>query len=444
MNLFFRGLKCLRENGFRYTVKRLFERKFILENYYDDLRNRVNTYQGRYPFFPRKTALRLIWWNFKQLFKKHTGLMGQTRQREACEPRKGNVSGLSLTPDNLNIGFWIKGGFGDFLVMANYIYKFRMKYGYDHIRLDVITQNYKLGQAIFKPGVIVDNHYPEEGYADHYREYDVFISMTRYPNLMRRQLDRIAEFAPELLEYVFLCERFRAEHSRFFTHSGITDGQGAKISILENRKRIHQPDIYGYLGVTEKYEFPLEIYEDETAYLEELGLLGQPFITLHRGCDTRYSSDSVKLWPLKYYNILIRLLKARYPEIKLVQIGVSHDRCLDMKGVDYNLVEKTDLEQVKILLKNSLLHIDGEGGMVHLRHAIAEKTSIVLFGPTSPEFFGYGENINMRGNGCETWCEWAVRGWMEKCLKGERPACMESIIPEDVMEQAVKVLEGDK
>ena len=79
--------------------------------------------------------------------------------------------------------------------------------------------------------------------------------------------------------------------------------------------------------------------------------------------------------------------------------------------------------------------------MVHLRHALKGGRSVVMFGPTSSEFFGYSENENIVGNGCDTWCEWAVYNWQEGCLRGYSNApCMASIIPEKVMLSVEKII----
>lgn len=449
MSLFRRFWRCLKENGLRYTLVHMWERwgrwvreKTVMRDYYGGVRGQIDRFQKEYPARPKRTAVHMVWWNVKALFKRHEAPRKAPAKRAGLAKNAPDYR-LTLTKDELNIGFLLNGGLGDFLIEANYIYKFRERYGWDHIRIDVFAHNsFSAAQSIFRPGSVIDGLYPEEGYSGRFRDYDLFIHISRYPDVKRRQLDRIAELAPEIVEYVFLCERFRAENDRFFSKPGITDGQSAMLSILKGIKRPQQPDVYGFLGVTERYEYPLGIYADEHGYLAELGLDGRPFITLHRGCDTRYSENSVKLWPVRYYDILIRLLKERYPELILVQIGVSHDRCLDMEGIDLDLVEQTNLEQVKILLKHSVLHIDGEGGMVHLRHALCAQPSVVMFGPTSPEFFGYEENVNLRGKGCDIWCEWAVRGWMEKCLRGcAVPPCMASLVPEHVFQAVVKTLE---
>lgn len=67
-------------------------------------------------------------------------------------------------------------------------------------------------------------------------------------------------------------------------------------------------------------------------------------------------------------------------------MGESPERCKTLHGIDVNLIGKTDWDDLKILLKNALYHIDGECGMVHLRKALKTGPSVVLFGPTPIKF----------------------------------------------------------
>ena len=84
---------------------------------------------------------------------------------------------------------------------------------------------------------------------------------------------------------------------------------------------------------------------------------------------------------------------------------------------------RTSFNDLKILLKHSYLHIGPEGGMIHLRHALCKKRSCVLFGPTSQDFYGYPENINIEGPGCINHCEWLTDRWQEKCLNNSGTCC---------------------
>lgn len=397
---------CYRENGFKYTVKKTFIR--IGE---------------RYRFEKGK----------RQELEHET--MKQSLQHAKSEK-------LNLLDTQMNVGFLLRGGLGDIVVAANYIYKFRQKYGYENLRIDTFIHNsYNSARVILYDEYIVDHIYEEQGYEESFREYDIFFDISRYPDVKRKDLKKIALMMPELMEYVYLCERFRSENARFFVKAGITDGQSAMLSIINGKKRIHQPDVYGFLGVQEEYEYEIPVMEDEYEFLDDLDLKSRGFITINRGVDTNYTKNSIKLWPQFYYNTLVKLLKKKYPDMVLVQLGSSYERSQTFDGVDLDLIGKTTLEQVKVLLKHSLVHIDGEGGMVHLRHALKGGKSVVMFGPTSSEFFGYSENENIVGNGCDTWCEWTVNNWQEKCLRGyDNAPCMMSIIPEKVMQSVEKII----
>jgi ADP-heptose:LPS heptosyltransferase len=207
--------------------------------------------------------------------------------------------------------------------------------------------------------------------------------------------------------------------------------------LLEKRRRVAQPDVYGLISIQDTSRYPLKIDINEAEYLELMGLRDIDYVILHRGTDVNEDTKRCnKLWPVQYYAILLRILKQHYPNYQYVQLGVSTDRCPAMEGAGINLVGKTNMEQIKVLLKNARLLIDGEGGMPHLRHCLGGGRSVVLFGPTSKEFYGYPENINIQGDGCPHCCEWVTEGWMRNCPRGyNRPPCMLSIIPEMVVRE---------
>ena len=122
-------------------------------------------------------------------------------------------------------------------------------------------------------------------------------------------------------------------------------------------------------------------------------------------------------------------------------MGVSTQRFPLIEGTDVYVVGKTTFNQVKILLKYASLHVDCEGGYVHLRQWLRGGTSIVLFGPTSSDFYGYENNINIHGTGCSQPCEWLTKDWVTKCPRGfDNPPCMYSISPEMVMNKIRKAI----
>lgn len=215
------------------------------------------------------------------------------------------------------------------------------------------------------------------------------------------------------------------------------DGESATFSINLGKKRINQADILNIFSMTEEYHYTgIQIDDD---ILKKHGLETKRYITIHRGVDTDQVNNSVKLWPVSFYNNLILQIRRYFPEFKIIQLGVSHARCETMENIDLNLVEETTLSEVGALLKNAWLHVDCEGGLVHLRHALKGGKSAVIFGPTSPNFFGYSENINVRSSACPYPCEWMTENWQETCPRyNQKHLCMTSLHADIVMSEIEK------
>ncbi len=351
---------------------------------------------------------------------------------------------INNDPNSLVILFEVVGGVGDMLIAANYLWHFKEKFGTDHIHYDITSNNRQGINTVFKENDLIDSIYitiNDDEKRDLFSRYDMVVSIRRYPKIMKYDVPKISQYCPKLFEYIHTIALFTDCNARLIK-GGIFDAQGALIEISKGRKRIQQIDVNSYLGITEEFKYPW-FWDLECTILAQHNLIGVEYITVHRGNDTRYTKDSIKLWPVAYYDILLTKIKEKYPTLVIVQLGVSYERCPLFKNVDIDLIEKTSLEDVKHLLKYSKVHIDCEGGFVHIRHAIHGGKSIVLFGPTSDQFYGYSENINLHGTGCPTFCEWCTEGWQEKCIRGHKNnPCMQSIIPEQVFDKFVDLYEG--
>lgn len=79
-----------------------------------------------------------------------------------------------------------------------------------------------------------------------------------------------------------------------------------------------------------------------------------------------------------------------------------------------------------------MLHIDSEGGYVHIRHFLNTR-SVVLFGTTDINFFGYPDNINIKKWSLPN-CLWMGYWKLDRKLypRFEKPPCMYEITPEEV------------
>lgn len=348
-----------------------------------------------------------------------------------------SFSGIKTEGGTFKFGIKLKGGLGDVLIGINYINYIVKTLPKENITIDIYAHgNMQLLKALLPVDNFINSVYPDGAISDNGSEkYDLFIFICRYPDVRRRNMEKICAFYPDLVGFVHACEKWRLENIRFFDYYPVCDGESAYLSEILGKKRIQQPDIYNLFDVKESFSYKININETAVKRFNGLGLEPNKFITIHRGVDERNPSNSVKTWPVDYYNALIKLIRGKYPDIKVVQLGLNVERCPEFDNVDLNLVGKTTVEDIKVLLKNSLLHIDGEGGMVHLRHALRGGRSIVMFGPTSPTFYGYTENLNLRGEGCSEPCEWVIQNWQDSCCRGYSEApCMYSLTPEFVFE----------
>ena len=389
---------CCKENGFKYSVKKAFKRLF------------------------KRSSVEA---------KSVSGNQSGNRN----DHNKILIKNLQL-PSGLNIAIKIEGGVGDYVIAANYVYKFKQKYHIPAMNIDLFyVRNFDAIKGIFGENladrIFLINNGPSEG--ELYRKYDLFIRLSRYPLFVNRNPQKIQMYQPELLTYLLALEKFKWKYTRFFDDAPFYDGQTAMVSNIHGVKRFQQGDIDGILGITEKYEHNIEVSENEEIYLHELGLSEDSYIIVVASADARCAGNqNNKVWPDNYWNLLIEKIKVKYPKYKTVLIG-SEAICDTPINVDLDLSGKTDMESVKILLKNALLLISSEGGMVHLRYALTLKKSIVLFGPTDPDFYGYTHNINLRTDVCKYPCEWFCRDWFKNCSHREYKACMWSLSPRAVM-----------
>lgn len=445
-------LKYAKKNGlvstFRHCIEYINEYyrvKFKRGDFKFDAKNKIDEYAKKSPNNHRRIAIKMILWNLFSLvrsYKSDRKVNSDCSIQLIQSTNKNNTIELPpLEKDLINVAFIFKGGMGDFLIHLNYLMYFYNKYSDYDINISVFAHvSYNMLNVFRNHSKnIFWNLYREEKNEKFIEQHDIVIELSRYPELKKSNMQKVARICPDLLEYLFLIKRYYEENQKMFTRGGDMAGQSAVMSEILNIKRVQQPDIYSFFNISEDFKYEFNI--PETDIFIKNNLNEKKVITVHRGCDANHSSYSTKLWPLEYYNALIRLIKKRYPDYKIVQLGISEERCPVMKGVDVNLVGKTSIEELMFLLANSFLHIDGEGGMIHLRHALCKKKSIVMFGPTSPKFFGYSENDNIKGNGCMTTCEWVTRNWQEQCLRNENKApCMYSIVPEMVMKYVERII----
>lgn len=370
--------------------------------------------------------------------KKKIVIEGASEQKEPPKQKTQAIGHAdrwyNLDSSKLNICIKFSGGLGDLLINYNYVHRLIKIYKTPMVRFYLCGSPHILNFLI-KDDINIEKIYADIDVHEDTKAFDIFIKLVRFPQIKYARKRKVYEHSERLLNYILLAERFMIQHPRFFESGRTCDGQVNMLAKIYDKNRVQTPDILNILKIRDiEFEIPFPVNRD---LYRDYGISSSSYITIHRGNDTKNTSNCVKLWPRGYYSILTKLLKKEYPQYQIVQLGVSKERCPDIENVDVNLVGQTTLDDVAFLLKHSALHIDCEGGFAHLRHAIKGGRTVVLFGPTDISYYGYQENINLRSGVCPG-CEWVREKWLESCTKGmKNPACMYSITPEYVLQKII-------
>lgn len=343
------------------------------------------------------------------------------------------------------IAFLFGGGIGDLAISLLYLQQL-YKFFSEKMQVDIYCgQNIEIAKTLCPSNIktLKPNFYPYKYFKRTFKSYDLVIKLdVQFPLIEEEKPKQIEKFNREFKEYLVNVRNFYNKFPQMFDITNVQLQQNLALAL--NKNRISAIDIDNSLNLNEKTKLKINLSQNIYAVLKKYGLENTKFITINRSVDINNQySQSIRFWPLHYYNELTEKIKKTYPDIKIVQFGNSSNRSLPIKNIDINLIGKTSFEECLALLCSSILHIDTEGGLVHLRHLICKKTSIVLFGPTSIKFKGYIENINLKSSACKAEsCEWLMlKKWQEKCLRGDRiPLCMQELSPQKVFTEIENLL----
>ncbi len=171
--------------------------------------------------------------------------------------------------------------------------------------------------------------------------------------------------------------------------------------------------------------------------------LAKPYVTVHHGFDMKFlpartrktDYSSTKNLSMTQWAEIVSLLRSE--GIDVIQLGIVEEERIE--GVTYCLNGQTTLDETALLIKHGLCHIDTEGGLVHLAHAVHGRC-VVLFGPTPAEFFGYPQNINLEPSGCKA-CWFTTKTWLIECPRHTPgPDCMSEHSPAKVADAAKRII----
>lgn len=274
-------------------------------------------------------------------------------------------------------------------------------------------------------------------YASHQKKYDLSLTLSFMMEVDNFNYERVKEhnieFAEKLKQLQEACSNYHL----------------TGVGVIQRYVHFHRMKFLGfdyytypnYTGVFTIKDHQVKIPLDESyeARVHQLAL-PEKYITINYGGGVAANSTNneiAKEWPFAHIEKLVKLFKEKYPQVDVVQLGSAET--IKVAGVDACFLGE-NLELVKYILRDSLIHIDKEGGLVHLATQLGTRC-IVCFGPTQEEFFGYPENINLKAGNCHG-CYCLYDGF-DVCARGmDKPECMWSITPEMVMDRVREVL-GD-
>lgn len=336
--------------------------------------------------------------------------------------------------DKPSIAILVTGGFGDMVIQKRFIVELINISKLCSVDIFAI-KSYEFLKNLYTDVQAVKNVLPDLGirYQNNKNKYDLSITIEachfiRVDNLKKDKFLNNLEFHSRIER---LIEETRKENADILM----------PVHVTMMRRMYQELNCYSgfnYNGAFEIGDKKVNIPLDDAAKdLYENNLKGKQYFTINYGNgDCSDGSKVAKMWPKENWEQLVVKLKELYPDIEIVQLGEATAE--HIKGCDMYILGES-FSQILHILKNSTLHIDIEGGLVHIATQLGTKC-VVLFGPTVLEYYGYEENINIKTGNCHN-C-WGLFSDVNKCAKElEKPSCMYAITPEMVTEEITKYMD---
>lgn len=335
--------------------------------------------------------------------------------------------------DKLKVAFRLNGGMGTYIIEMNFIQHFFDAFS-NLLDISVFSFSEEMSGLIYGEQYFVSHYGSRKEFVA--ADYDLSVDLNWFPLVLRCDDKKIkkADSNGTLYALVKKWEMFATDSRTkvYFTpDTNRFDPNIHMFAIAKNQNRLQVADIDGSLGIDKQFQLVIPV-DNEAEILAGFGLDNCRYITLQQGvdaaCNTRFAP---KQWPNGYYSELCQICHERFPNIKLVQLGEEGNN-VPIEGVDVCLLGKTTIPELKAILKNAVLHIDGDCGMVHLRRAMHGGANIVLYGNLPDNVYGYNEDYRVVSGVCNHWCGKVFDAWKCRCYKGGLPECMTSIEPERI------------
>ena len=262
--------------------------------------------------------------------------------------------------------------------------------------------------------------------------YDLALTVNSLAAVYPTRITPVMRAAPRLLALRATLWRHQQTLTAYLEHHPRLDNGLARYAVVTGHARrdfLHHCAGLPYGGDA----FPVPRTPHHIAAVR-----GRPYITIHNGFDQHFvisGQTATKCYP--HFEAVVAGLKRVFPHLLVVQVGVHTSE--RMPSVDVDVLNQTTLREAADLIAGAVLHIDNEGGFVHLARALGVQSAVV-YGPTPSAYFGYPGNIALDPPVCGD-CWWLTESWMSRCLRGHgRPPCLAAQPPEAVTAQIIAAL----
>ena len=339
---------------------------------------------------------------------------------------------------SIRVAFSMEGNMGSILLRTNFVKKFVSLLPRKQVDVTIFGHpNMEITNSIFSGLDFVDHIDNRKNLRRRkYRKYDLILKLDTFPIVLHKSM-LLGVKSRTCFKVAKHIEEFAKNNSKWIKHTPVFRPNIYQLAKMYNKNCVNCIDFDNFVGLPKDFIYTITPPTNMTDILSKWGLKAGQYITLNRGSYTiPGQGEGTRVWPLAYYDKLVALLKKEYPALKIVQLGQTDD-CPKVTGCDLCLCGKTDLDELKALLYSAVLHIDGEGGMPHLRKAMNAGPSVVLFGSTDPAYFGHITNINLVSNACPCKCCEMHDLWISKCLVTDdgAPLCLLKLTPDVVFKR---------
>ncbi|WP_093282664.1 glycosyltransferase family 9 protein [Solimonas aquatica] len=365
-------------------------------------------------------------------------LSWQGRLPSVLKPgRKMPVEPLAEDTGDVTVAVCVTGGLGDFLIVARLLRDLCAISS--RIKIELFVPTAAPAAWAFEPVSQIKGIYSEMFFHHALPGYDcaLVINQMAFYYAEHVKYARIKQRLPQLLQLLETLGKNRGPWEPYIQSHPYLDGAMAHRAVVlgENRySLLHRLFGLNYGG----HLLALRIDESVANTVKDRF---SSWITVSNGFDAAFKvrgHRATKCYPQSSWVRVLDIVKRQRPDVGIVQVGGKTSELI--RGVDVNLIGKTSLAQAAALIKYGMLHVDNEGGLVHVAASLGRR-ALVLFGPTSKPYFSYEGNINLDSGFCGG-CWWSTRNWMEACPREyETPVCLDRLAPEVVAEQILQALD---